>query len=185
MKERIFIKRAGEQIQIEEWIRSQLVDVRVGQIELGHTPLGLRVIIHTPSPGLVIGPGGEKIRELSECLKTKFNVDNPQIDVQKITDPDLDPMIVAQGMASSLERNVNVKKLGNFALERVMRAGAIGCEIIVGGKLSGEKARSERFTAGYLKKCGNPAKQDVICGYATATPKLGNIGIKVYKNRSC
>jgi small subunit ribosomal protein S3 len=179
MKERIFIKRANEQVKLEEWLRSQLHDVRVGQIELGQTPLGLRVIIHTASPGLVIGPGGEKIRELSQQMKEKFSIENPQIDVQKIDIPDLDPMIVAQSIAFSMERNGNPKKVGKFFLEKIMRAGAIGCEIIIGGKLSGEKARRERFIAGYLKKCGEPAKQDVIKGYAVATPKLGNIGVRI------
>lgn len=180
MKERIFIKRAKEQVSLEDYLRKEFKDAKIGDIEIAYTPLGVRIIIHTVSPGLVIGPGGEKIREMVANLKAKFSLENPQIDVQKISNPDIDPNIVAQSIAAALEKNVNVKKVGNFYVERIMRAGAIGCEIVVGGKLGGEKSRKERFTAGYLKKCGYPAIQDVIRGNATACPKLGDIGVKVF-----
>jgi len=79
-----------------------------------------------------------------------------------------------------MTRGMNVKKIGHYYLDRVMRAGAIGCEIVIKGKISGEKARSERFIAGYLKKCGEPAMRDVIKGVATALPKLGTIGITTH-----
>lgn len=179
MKERIFIKRAKEHVQLEQWLREQFRDVRCGQIEIHYTPLGVRIIIHTTSPGLVIGPGGEKIREVTEHLRAKFGLESPQIDVQKIENPDLDPRVVAQTIASSLERNVNYKRLGKFTVERIMRAGAIGCEIVIGGKLGGEKSRSERFAEGYLKKCGEPALRDVIRGFSVTTTKMGNVGIQV------
>jgi small subunit ribosomal protein S3 len=179
MKEKIFIKRAKEQVRLEEYLRAEFKDAKIGDIEIGYTPLGVRIIIHTVSPGLVIGPGGEKIREIVAKLKADFGLENPQIDVQKISRPDLDPNIVAQSIAAALEKNVNMKKVGNFYVERIMRAGAVGCEIVAGGKLGGEKARKERFTAGYLKKCGEPAMRDVARGIATACPKLGDIGIKV------
>ena len=179
MKERIFIKKAKEQIQLEEMLRKEFADVKCGLIEIAYTPLGVRVIIHTTSPGLVIGHGGDKIREVSEKLR-KLGIENPQIDVQKISNPDIDPMIVSQSIAAAMTRGMNVKKIGNYYLDRVMRAGAIGCEIVIKGKISGEKARSERFIAGYLKKCGEPAMRDVIKGVATALPKLGTIGITTH-----
>jgi small subunit ribosomal protein S3 len=176
MKERIFIKKAKEQIQLEEMLRKEFADVKCGLIEIAYTPLGVRVIIHTTSPGLVIGHGGDKIREVSEKLR-KLGIENPQIDVQKISNPDIDPMIVSQSIAAAMTRGMNVKKIGNYYLDRVMRAGAIGCEIVIKGKISGEKARSERFITGYLKKCGEPAMRDVVKAQATALPKLGTIGI--------
>jgi len=177
MKERLFIKKAKEQIMLGEAIRKEFAGVKCGQIEVAHTPLGVRIMIHTSSPGLVIGHGGEKIREVSEKLRTQFGLENPQIDVQKISNPDLDPMIVSQSIAAALERGMNVKKIGHYYLDRVMRAGAIGCELKIQGKLGGEKARSERFTDGYIKKCGEPAMRDVIKGHAVALPKLGKIGV--------
>jgi len=179
MKERLFIKKAKEHSQLEEFIRDQFILARTGKIDIQYTPLGTRIIIYTVTPGLVIGAGGERIREIVEKLKEQFGLENPQIDVQKITKPDSDPHIVAQSIAASLERGINFKKLGNFYLERVMDAGAIGCEIVISGKLGGEKARTERFIAGYLKKCGEPAERDVIKGFAVSRPRQGSIGVLV------
>ncbi|MEM7813392.1 MAG: 30S ribosomal protein S3 [Candidatus Aenigmatarchaeota archaeon] len=177
MKERLFIKKAKELIQLQEFLQKEFAGIKCGLIDVAYTPLGVRITVHTTSPGLVIGHGGDKIREVSEKLRAMFGLENPQIDVQKISNPDMDPRIVSQSIAAALEKGMNPKKIGSYYLERVMRAGAVGCEIVIKGKLGGEKARSMRFTAGYIKKCGEPAKRDVITGTATALPKLGNIGV--------
>ncbi len=179
MKERIFIQKAKEHVNLEEFIRKQFAGVKCSNIEVQYTPIVTRIIIHTVTPGLVIGAGGERIRETVEKIKDQFKIENPQIDVQKIERPNLDPSIVAQSIAMSLENSVNYKRLGKFYVEKIMDAGAIGCEIIMSGKLSGERSRRERFTEGYLKKCGETASRFVSKGFAVATPKLGNIGVTV------
>ncbi len=179
IKEKIFIKKAKEHIGLVEFIRSQFTLAKTGKIDIQYTPLGSRIIIHTMTPGLVIGAGGERIREIVERLKEDFGLENPQIDVQKVEEPDLDPFVVAQNIASSLERGINYKKLGNFYLDKIMDAGAIGCEIVISGKLGSEKARTERFITGYLKKCGEPAQRDVVRGFATSNPRQGAIGVLV------
>ena len=74
---------------------------------------------------------------------------------------------------------MNYKRLGNFYLNRIMQAGAIGCELVFSGKLAGERSRKERFAAGYLKKAGDTAERFVLKGFAVATPRLGNVGITV------
>ena len=91
MKERIFVQKAKEQINLEEFIRKYFSSAKCGNIEVQHTPLVTRIIIYTATPGLVIGTGGEKIREITEKLKANFKLENPQIDVQKIDNPDMDP----------------------------------------------------------------------------------------------
>lgn len=179
MKERLFIQKAKSQIALEEFVRKQFSEAKCGAIEIQHTPIVTRIVIYTTTPGLVIGSGGERIKETTEVLKNKFKIENPQIDVQKISNPDMNPYIIAQSIAIAIESGVNYKKLGNYYLSRVMEAGAIGCEIIFSGKLAGERSRKERFVAGYLKKCGDPAVRDVAKGFAVATPRLGNVGITV------
>lgn len=179
IKERIFIQKAKEHAQLEEFVRKQFGQAKCGDIEVQHTPLVTRIIIHTATPGLVIGTGGERIRETSELIKKQFKIENPQIDVQKIENPDIDPNIVAQSIASAIESNVSYKRLGNYTLQRVMDAGAVGCEIVIAGKFSGQRGRRERFVAGYLKKSGEPAERDVAKGFAIATPKLGRVGVCV------
>ena len=179
MKERLFIQKMKERNRIEEFIHTVLKSSSIGGVEVQPTPVGTRIIIHTSNPGLVIGSGGEKIKQLSRDIETKFKIENPQIDVQKISNPDLNPVVVAHLLAAAIENGVNFKRLGNQQLERIMRAGAIGCEIVFSGKFSGQRARTERFYAGYLKKCGEPSERDVLKGYTVANPRMGNVGVHV------
>lgn len=179
MKERIFIQKAKKHSQLEEFIHRQFRQAKIGDIEVQYTPVVTRIIIHTTTPGLVIGTSGELIKETVILIKEKFKIENPQIDVQKIATPDLNPSIVAQSIASAIEAKVSYKRLGKYNLQRVMNAGAVGCEIVLSGKLSGQRGRRERFVSGYLKKCGHTAEKDVIASFATATVKLGRIGVSV------
>ncbi|MBI3190555.1 30S ribosomal protein S3 [archaeon] len=179
MKEKIFIKKAKEHIKLEEFVRKQFADAKCGDIEVQNTPVVTRIIIHTTTSGLIIGSGGERIRETVDILKKDFGIENPQIDVQRIEIPELDSNIVAQAIASALEDGVNFRKLGNYYTQRIMEAGAVGCEIVMSGKISGQRGRTERFISGYLKKCGEPAERDVNKGVARALPKLGCIGVTV------
>jgi small subunit ribosomal protein S3 len=179
MKERIFVQKAKDNIQLEEFIRRQFAQSKCGIIEVQYTPVVTRIIVHTTTPGLIIGSGGERIKETVELLKSKFKIENPQIDVQKISDPDIDPYIVSQSIAAAIETGTNYKRLGNFYVQKIMEAGAVGCEIMISGKVSGQRSRRERFTAGYIKKCGYPSEKDVDKAFALANPKLGNIGVLV------
>jgi len=179
MKERIFINHAIQQTELEEYLRIQFALAKHGDIEVQYTPVGIRIIIHTITPGLVIGSGGERIREAVEEIKKKFGIDNPQIDVQKIEKPFLDPKIIAQQIADAIEKGVNFKRIGTYYLSKIMESGAVGCEIKLSGKIGGARGRTERFNAGYLKKCGDPAFKDVLKGFTVASPKLGSIGITV------
>lgn len=179
MKERIFIQKAKEHVALVEFLRKQFGQAKFGDIEVQHTPIVTRIIVYTTTPGLVIGSGGERVQEVSAMLKKKFGIENPQIDVQKISNPDLNATVIAQSIVSAIENGVNHKKLGNFYLQKIMNAGAIGCELVFSGKISGERSRKVRFAAGYLKKSGKPSEDDVITGFAVANPRLGNIGITV------
>lgn len=179
MKEKLFVQKAKEHVNLEEFIRHRFAAAKCGRIDVQRTPIMTRIVIHTTTVGLVIGTGGEKIRETVEALRVKFKIENPQIDVQKIQEPDMDPFIVAQNIAYAIESGTNYKRLGNYYLSKVMKAGAVGAEIIVSGKLAGERSRKDRFTAGYLKKCGYPARKDVLKGFTVANPRLGNIGVTV------
>lgn len=178
MKEKLFVEDAKKYVQVEEFIRSELKDALCGDIEIQDTPLGTRVIIHTLTPGLIIGVGGERIKKITQVLENEFELKNPQVDIKKIDNPFLDPHIVAHYIASALERGAHFKKIANYYLSRVMQSGATGCEIVISGKLGSEKARTERFTAGYVEKSGT--KKNVLKAYRTAETKPGVIGIQVY-----
>jgi small subunit ribosomal protein S3 len=179
MKERIFVKKMKENVWLEDFIRNEFKHAKCSKIEVQHTPIMTRIVLYTTTPGLIIGVGGENIKRVVDILKDTYKIENPQIDIKKIDNPDLDPQIVAQNIASSIESGVNYKRLGNYYVSKIMEAGATGCEIIMSGKLSGERARRERFIEGYIKKCGEPSERDVMKGFAFANPKLGNIGVTI------
>jgi len=136
-------------------------------------------VIYAMRPGLVIGRGGDTIKELASFLEQKFGVSNPQISVSEIEIPELNAYIVASRIASALQRGVHFRRAGFWALNQVMEAGALGAEIIIGGKLRTERARFEKFKAGYFPKCGAPALKYMRKAEVHVQLKPGIFGIKV------
>lgn len=160
---------------IEEYFKGEIFS----DIKIERTPLGLRIVISTSRPGRIIGPGGRKINELSDRIKDKFKIKNPQVDVKSIKNPDMDASIVARQIALALESGNNHKKIGNLFLKRIMDAGALGVEIIIAGKLGGSKGLRGKFSRGYIKHCGDTSKKLVDFGFAEALSRPGKIGIQV------
>ena len=103
----------------------------------------------------------------------------PQIEVQEVKDVSLNAQIMAEKLAFSLERGWHFRRAGHATLRRVMDAGARGCYIILAGKLSGQRHRTEKFKEGSIKYCGDPKIQFVKHGFAVATLKMGVIGVTV------
>lgn len=128
---------------------------------------------------MVIGKGGKLIRKITRDLDRRFHLDNPQIDVQDVGRGDLNGRVVANRLASSLERGWYFRKAGQSMMRRVMDAGALGCEIVISGKLTGPRSRTEKFISGYIKHSGKPAVDLVDRGYSVAVKKLGVIGCQV------
>jgi len=87
--------------------------------------------------------------------------------------------MMASRLATALEKGWYYRKAGHMLLRRIMEAGALGCEIIISGKLSGPRSRTQKFIAGYIKHSGKPSEELVREGYAIAVKKLGVIGCKV------
>ncbi|NOX71806.1 MAG: 30S ribosomal protein S3 [Candidatus Micrarchaeota archaeon] len=160
---------------IEDYFKGEVFS----KINIERTPLGLRIVINTSRPGRIIGSGGRKINELADRLKERFKIENPQVDVKSIKNPDVDATIVAKQIALALESGNNYKKIGNLFVKKIMDAGALGVEIIISGKMGGSKGRTEKFSTGYLKYCGDTAERLVDTGFSEALVKLGKIGIQV------
>ena len=99
--------------------------------------------------------------------------------MQDVGRGDLNSQVVANRLASSLERGWYFRKAGQSVLRRVMESGALGCEIVISGKLTGPRSRTEKFVSGYIKHSGKPAEEIVEKGYSVAVKKLGVIGCQV------
>jgi len=174
-----FITESIKRTEIDEFLQQKLERAGYGGVTIAKTPLGTHIVIYAMRPGLVIGRGGETIRELAALLEEKFKVANPQISVSEIEIPEFNAHVVASRVAASLQKGVHFRRAGFWALNQVMEAGALGAEIIISGKLRTERARYEKFKAGYLAKCGEPALKNIRKAEAHVQLKPGMFGIKV------
>ena len=180
MEEKKFVNFKKEELGVKEYVKIALGKGRISSVNIEYTPVGEKIIIATSKPGLVIGRRGEKIDELTRVLKRKFKLDNPHIEIKEITNPTLDAQLVADEMALLLERqgSLKFKVIAYKMLESIMRAGALGAEIVMSGKLPSERAKSWRFAQGYLRKTGDSAKV-VNRAMSQAITIPGVVGIKV------
>jgi small subunit ribosomal protein S3 len=174
-----FIIESKKKTEIDEFLQKKLERAGYGGVSISKTPLGTHIVIYAMRPGLVIGRGGETIKELASLLEEKFKVSNPQISVSEIEIPELNAHVVASRVASALERGVHFRRAGFWALNQVMEAGALGAEIIISGKLRTERARFEKFRAGYMPKCGDPALKYMQKAEVHIQLKPGIFGIRV------
>ncbi|ACV24510.1 30S ribosomal protein S3 [Methanocaldococcus fervens] len=179
MIERTFVKENTTKLLIDEYFKKELSRAGYSHCDIRKTPIGTKITIYAEKPGFVIGRRGSRIRELTKTLAEEFGVEKPQIDVKPVENPDLDAQVVAQKVAQSLERGLHFRRVGHTAVRRVMNAGAKGVIVIISGKLTGERARTEKFMAGYMKHCGEPAEELVDKGRAIAKTKPGVIGVTV------
>lgn len=143
------------------------------------TPFGTNITLSVNKPGLVIGRHGSKVQEITETLEKKYGVESPQIEVKEVENPDLNPQVVARKIALSLEKGWSYRKAGNTSLRRIIDSGTRGVMIRIGGKISGERARSQKFMFGSIKYSGEPARSGMETGFSAAKLKLGIIGVSV------
>lgn len=177
--EKKFVQDGFTKALVNEYLAKELNRAGYGGMQMNRTPMGTQITVYAEKPGMVIGKGGKLIRKITRDLDRKFRLDNPQVDVQDVGKGDLNSQVVANRLASSLERGWYFRKAGQSMLRRVMDSGARGCEIVISGKLTGPRSRTEKFIAGYIKHSGKPAIEIVDKGYSVAVKKLGVIGCQV------
>ncbi len=177
--ERKFVAESVRKVRVEKHFARELKRAGYGGMDLVRTPLGTQVTIFAEKPGIVIGKGGKVVRALTQDLATVYGVESPQIEVQQVANPNLNAQIMAERLASALERGWYFRKAGSSTLRRVMDSRALGCEVVLSGKLTGARGRVQKFTEGYIKHAGDPVNTIVDKGYAIAVKKLGLIGVQV------
>ncbi|MBI2580406.1 30S ribosomal protein S3 [Candidatus Woesearchaeota archaeon] len=181
MIEREFVEQKKKEFQIQEFVSETLKNAGHSHTKLQRTPLGEKVVIFTSRPGLIVGRKGQTISKLTEVLKKKFGLENPQVEISEVSNPLFDARIVAERIASELERfgSNRFKGIMHKALEDVLAAGAVGVELRLSGKLPGARAKRWRVAGGYLRKCGDAAVSFVNKSIFSAQLKPGVIGIQV------
>lgn len=178
--ERKFIRENTKRSLIKKFLLKEIEGAGFGGMSIQRTPIGTRVNILVERPGMVIGKGGSKIKALTSTIQEKFKVDNPQIEIQEAgANAPLNAQIMAEKLAEALERGWHFRRAGHSTVRRIMSAGAKGCQIVIAGKLTGSRHRTEKFTEGHVKYCGEVAKQVMDNGFSQAKLKAGVLGVKV------
>ncbi len=180
MIEKKFVEEKKQEFEIKEFIRKKLGKGKVSEVKIERTPVGEKIVISTVKPGLVIGRGGEIIQDINKTLKEKFNLENPQVEVAEVLEPEFDAQTIADNIAMALENlgPLSFKLIAYRELERMIKSGALGAEIRLSGRLPSERAKSWRFGFGYLKKTGETSKI-VNKAKAIAFTQPGVVGVKV------
>ncbi|MDI6718123.1 MAG: 30S ribosomal protein S3 [Methanomicrobiales archaeon] len=177
--ERRFVAEGVRKVRVERYLQKELKRAGYGGMDFARTPLGTQVTIYAEKPGIVIGKGGKLVRQITQDLATQFGVETPQVEVLQVQNPNYNAQIMAERLANALERGWYFRKAGSSIIRRVMESGALGCEVIIAGKLTGPRARVQKFVEGYIKHAGEPSIAIVERGYAVAVKKLGVIGVQV------
>ena len=178
--ERKFVVENQRRVLLKEFLMKESERAGFGGIKIQRTPLGTLITLEVERPGLIIGRGGKRIKELTDTIANKFGLENPQIEIEEVSDnAALNAQLMAQKVASALERGWHFRRVGHSTVRRIMDAGARGCQVIISGKLTGDRHRTEKFTMGYIKYCGEVASRVMDEGIATAKTKPGIIGVKV------
>ena len=178
--ERRFINEALLKYDIMRFLETELDRAGFSSVDIQRTPIVTRIAVEVAKPGKVIGRRGKTIQDLTDTIKKKFKIDNPQIIVIESGNPYLKPRLVARMACKMIESGKNVRAVLHSLMKEVMGSGALGAEIVAGGKLAGKggRAKTLRVIAGYLPKAGEPSRL-VLRDHYTAYNKSGAIGVSV------
>src|SRR5215467_11766124 len=174
-----YTKLLHEDLAMRRLIMGRLRNAGIARIETERSSNAqMTVTIHTAKPGIVIGKGGASVDQLREDLEKAFG-NRVRISIQEIKQPELDAQLVAENIASQLERRISHRRAMKQSILRTMRSGAKGVRIALAGRLRGaEMARREWDREGRVPL--HTLRADIQFGRATAKTTFGMIGIKVW-----
>ena len=167
-----------EDYKIRKFLKKSLYAAGVPQIEIERDALKVRIHIHCAKPGLVIGRGGAEIEKLRATLQ-KMLGKTVLINIVEVKQPDLNAQLVAENIASQLERRISFRRAMKQSIGRTMKLGAKGIKTTVSGRLGGaEIARTESYHEGTIPL--QTIRADIDYGFAEASTTYGRIGVKVW-----
>jgi small subunit ribosomal protein S3 len=167
-----------EDLNIRNFLRKRLQQAGISRIVIERPAKKARITIHTARPGVVIGKKGADIEKLRTELQ-KMTDSEVHLNIVEIRKPEIDATLVAENIASQLERRVAFRRAMKRAVQSAMRLGAQGIRIQCGGRLGGaEIARTEWYREGRVPL--HTLRADVDYGEATALTTYGTCGVKVW-----
>lgn len=167
-----------EDNKIRTFIKKKLYAAGISKIEIERAANRVKVSIYTAKPGVVIGRGGAGVEELRKEIE-KLTGKSIVLNVEEVKNPDVDAQIVAESIAGALERRVSFRRAMKQAIQRTMRAGALGIKTAVAGRLGGaDMARTEGYSEGTIPL--QTLRADIDYGFAEADTTYGKLGVKVW-----
>lgn len=173
-----YVENLHEDIKLREYIKNKLYTAGISRIEIERAANRVRITIHTAKPGMVIGRGGSSIEALKQGLKsiTSKNID---VNIAEVKQAELDATLVAENIASQLERRIAFRRAMKQSVTRTMRMGAKGIKVMCSGRLGGaEIARTESTRDGSIPL--HTLRADIDYGTAEAHTTYGRVGVKVW-----
>lgn len=171
-----------DDVRIREFLLTKLKEASVDHIEMERTNQNLNIIIFSGKPGVIIGRAGAGIEDLKKQIKNTFYRGRRaaiNITVNEVTRPSLSSAIVAGQIAADIEKRMPFRRTMKQAIERVMKGGALGVRVKIGGRLNGaEISRSEALSSGKIPL--QTLRADIDFSRATARTIYGAIGVKVW-----
>ena len=167
-----------EDYNLREWLLTKLAPAGVPKIEIERDANRVRINIHCAKPGMVIGRGGSEIDKLTAECEKKLGKD-VSLNIVEIKSPDLNAQLVAESIASQLERRISFRRALKQAIGRTMKLGAKGIKTQVSGRLGGaDIARTEHYHEGTIPL--QTIRADIDYGFAEAKTTYGRVGVKVW-----
>lgn len=173
-----FSKYLVEDVKVREFIKKKLYSAGISRIEIERAANKLKINVNTAKPGLVIGKGGAGIEELRKQIES-LTGKSALINITEIKNPETNAQLVAENIASQLERRISYRRAMKQAMSRSMKMGAKGIKTQVSGRLNGaEIARREHYHEGTIPL--QTLRADIDYGFAEANTTYGKLGIKVW-----
>ena len=173
-----YAKKLHEDLRLREWVLKKWEGASISRVEIERVGHVIRFTIWTARPGVVIGRGGAEIQTIKDELQA-LTGGKVMVHVQEIKNPDVVAQLVAESIASALERRVSFRRAMKQAIFRATKAGALGIKAQVAGRLGGaEIARTEWYNEGRLPL--STIRADIDYGFAEANTMYGVIGCKIW-----
>jgi small subunit ribosomal protein S3 len=177
-KDKNFSDYFVEDHRIREYIKKKLYISGVGRIEIERAANKVKVNVHAAKPGIVIGKGGTGIEELRKEIE-ELTGRSVLINITEIKAPEVNAQLVAENIASQLEKRISFRRAMKQAMARAMKLGAKGIKTAVSGRLGGaEIARTEHYHEGTIPL--QTLRADIDYGFAEANTTYGKIGVKTW-----
>lgn len=176
--EKDYAKLLVEDTKIRRFLKKHLYLAGISRIEIERTLKRIKLTIYTAKPGMVIGRGGVGIEDIKKALR-RFTEQEIDVNIKEVKSAELDATLVAENIASQLERRIGFRRAMKQSVGRTMRFGAKGIKILLGGRLGGaEIARTEGYHEGSIPL--HTLRANIDYGVATARTTYGAIGVKVW-----